>query len=277
MTSPAGNRSEPGKSGRLSPSFTLVELMVVAAIMGLLAGVAAMSLRGLRSPALNAAADEAASALKNARQMAIGSGRRTFVLFPITTNALLASNTFRSYAIFEEIPAGEEFSQPDSSGNTVTNTATNAVYIPKTEWRTLPEGTLISHLAGGFYSVEMGDPFPRTEFLGQPRPRRAAQTSGAGQEWQFFESFKTFDVRNPGSPGTSLATLTNVPFLAFYPNGRAYYLNAGYGSGTALCVVQGYVSGSQVVVTDTNKFFNVETDPVVGRVRVRSRQSYVNF
>jgi|GEM_PF-3340108 len=276
MISPAGNRRGQDKPDRLAPSFTLVELLAVATIMGLLAGVAAVSLRGLRSPALNAAADEAASALKNARQMAIGSGRRTFVLFPITTNALLATNAFRSYAIFEEIPAGEEFSQPDASGNVVTNTATNAVYVPKTEWRTLPEGTLISHLAGGFYSVEMGDPFPKN-FLGQPRPRQAAQTSGAGQEWQFFESFKTFDVRNPGSPGTSLATLTNVPFLAFYPNGRAYYLNAGHGSGAALCVVQGYVSGSQVVVTDTNKFFNVETDPVVGRVRVRSRQSYLNF
>jgi len=277
MTLPAGNRRERDKLGRLSPSFTLVELMVVAAIMGLLAGVAAVSVRGLRSPALNAAADETASALKTARQMAIGSGRRTFVLFPIATNALLASNIFRSYAIFEEVPAGEEFPQPDANGNTVTNSATNAVYLAKTEWRTLPEGTLVSNLAGGFYSVERGDPFPSTNFLGRRLAREAAQTREAGQEWKFFESFKTFDVRNPGSPGTSLATLTNVPFLAFYPNGRAYYLNAGYGSGAALCLVQGYVEGADVVVTDTNKFYNVETDPIVGRVRVRSRESYASF
>ena len=39
-------------------------------------------------------------------------------------------------------------------------------------------------------------------------------------------------------------------------------------------MVQGFVKGDQIAITDTNNFYTVETDPNVGRVRVRSRDSY---
>ena len=98
MTLRAGNRQRPAPVR----AFSLTELLVVVAIMGIMAGAAALSLRGLRAPALNNAVNETASALKLARQMAVTSRKGQFVVFPITANPLLSSNLFRSYAIFED-------------------------------------------------------------------------------------------------------------------------------------------------------------------------------
>lgn len=266
MTSPAGN------SGlRQCRGFTLVELLAVVAIMGILAGVAALSLRGLRSPALASAANEVASAMKSARQMAIASGRRTYLVFPITNNPL-ATNLFRSYAIFEEVAPGQETTRPNNQGNYATNNGTTSWFIPRTDWRTLPEGAVFCNLAAGNYNTINLDPFTGLT-LGQ-FTARFRRSGSAGQEWQFFESFTNIIVHRENSPGTPLATLTDAPFVAFSPAGRAVYNNAGNGQGMGLRIVQGLVQGDLIAVTDTNNFYTVETDLNVGRVRVRSRDSY---
>ena len=270
MISPAGNKKSKRPGG-----FSLVELLVVAAIMGLLAGVAAMSLRSLRSPALASAANEVASAMKMTRQMAIASGRRTFIVFPIVSNSL-TTNLFRSYAIFEEVPPGEATTRPNASGSYPVNNQTppRSWFIPRTDWRTLPDGVLFCNLATSAYNTINLDPFPSANFLGILfRPTAAKAT--ANQEYNFFESFTTIDVRKEDAPDTPFASLNNVPFLAFYPGGRAYYAgDPGNRQGAGLRLVQGFVRGDQIAVTDTNNFYIVETDPFVGRVRVRNRESY---
>lgn len=234
-----------------------------------------MSLRSLRSPALASAANEVASAMKMTRQMAIASGRRTFIVFPIVSNSL-TTNLFRSYAIFEEVPPGEATTRPNASGSYPVNNQTppSSWFIPRTDWRTLPEGVLFCNLSTGTYNTINLDPFPSAGFLGKPfRPTAASGVSG--QEYKFFESFTSIDVRKEDSPETSLTTLANVPFLAFYPGGRAYYVNPGSTrQGAGLRLVQGFVKGDEIAVTDTNNFYIVETDPFVGRVRVRNRESY---
>lgn len=269
MTLPAGIR--PGQTGA-KDGFTLVELLAVVAIMGIMAGVAAVSLRGLRAPAIVNAANEVASAMKSARQMAIASGRKTIVAFPIAANGL-TTNIFRSYAIFEEVPPGEATTQASPSGGYFTNTTTAPWYVARTDWRTIPDGVVFCNLSTQYYNPLSGDGFGSMR-VGVPYAR-SAQTGSAGNEWQFFTSFANVEVRREDSANSPLATLANVPFLGFYPNGRAYFANSGnLRWGAAIRLTLGFVQGNQVAVTDTNNYYVVETDPTVGRVRVKSRDSY---
>lgn len=266
-TLPAGiSRPRP----RRPAAFSLVELLTVAAIMGMLAGVAAVSLRGLRSPAIASAANEVASAMKSARQMAIASGRKHLVAFPISSNNL-STNLFRSYAIFEEVPPGEAVNEPPFS----TNNLTYPIYLAKTDWRTIPEGVVFCNIATGTYSTINFDPFTGATLGTLFQPVAQANTT-AGREWQYFDSFAPgFPICRPETLQTPLATLVNLPFIGFYPSGRAYYNNPGTSrQGVAIRLVQGFVKGSQIALTDTNNFYYVETDPLVGRIRVRNRESY---
>jgi len=266
-TSPAG---EPNRTG-----FTLVELLTVVAIMGILAGVAAVSLRGLRAPALASAANQVASALKMTRQMAVGSGRRMYMVVPTRTiTELGATNLFRSYAIFEEVRPGEDISIPSGS---YINTGNESIFVARTDWRTLPEGVIFCNLvASGNYSTIAGDPFDGYSNGVFFSPTFAKATKG-GEEWKYFESFKNFDFRSAASPERSLAT-NQAAFLGFYPSGRAYYEGVSQSAtlmqGAAIRLVTGLVKSNMIAVTDTNNYYYVETDPMVGRVRVRSRDSY---
>lgn len=270
MTSPAGNNGIRAETKATRRSFSLVELLAVVAIMGLMAGAAAVSLRGLRAPALANAANEVASVMKMSRQMAIANGRKVYVVFPIQENPLIRSNFFRAYAILEEVPSGEATKEPDASGSFYTNPLTTPFYVARTDWRTLPEGIIFCNLASSSYSLEAGDVLPP---VGQSSTRLVG--SGMGRdEWRYFESYTNFDVRSAANPGVSLGTMNNVPFIGFNPTGRALYNGEVYRQGAAIRLTAGIAQGDRVTVTDTNNYYNIETDPNIGRIRLRTRESY---
>jgi type II secretory pathway pseudopilin PulG len=250
----------------------------VAAIMGILAGVAAVSLRGLRSPALASAANEVASAMKSARQMAIASGRKTYLAVPIAANAY-TTNLFRSYAIFEEVPRGEPSRNPPYATNMppLVNAGNSEVVCEAlTDWRTLPDGVVFCNLAAGSYSPNSQpreDEMPPTSELGQLLGRTAGQAYGK-EEWKYFESFTNLAVRTPGTLAQLNDPIRNASFLGFYPSGRGCYNGPAYGQGAGFRLAVGFVRGELVAITDIRNYYVVETDAFTGRVRVRARESF---
>jgi len=252
-------------------AFSLTELLVVVAIMGIMAGAAALSLRGLRAPALNNAVNETASALKLARQMAVTSRKRQFVVFPITANPLLSSNLFRSYAIFEELGPGET----SSDGLVVNNEATyrgESIWVARTDWRVLPDGVVFCNLAVSGYSSMQGDPFGGGFRVGMPAGRTTQTTSTGGEEWRYFMSFTNLLVVLPNQEQLSLSA---VPYLGFAPSGKAFFTGSDRNNQSALRLMEGtVVQGTQVAVNKTNNYFYIETDRLVGRIRVRPKESY---
>jgi prepilin-type N-terminal cleavage/methylation domain-containing protein len=272
MTSLAGNNPKWVFRG-----FTLVELLVVVAIMGVLAGAAAVSLRGLRSPALVGAANEVASAMKMTRQMAVASGRKMLLVFPSDTSATnLGAIPLRSYAIFECLEPG--FETREAPAYTHPETANQPVFLAKTDWRKLPEGIFFCNFASNGHAPIAGDPFTGGGFsVGNPVRRQNLLPGSVpnGTEWQYFMSVTNLPIGRPNDPGTTLATLNNVPYVGFLPDGRAFYTRSDYYDVAGLRLVQGFVQNlDALAVTDTNSFYYIETDSRTGRIRVRSRDSY---
>lgn len=272
MISPAGNRH----LGRLG-GFTLVELLAVVAIMGILAGVAAVSLRGLRSPALASSANQVASAMKMTRQMAVASGRKMLMVFPSNTSANnLGAVPLRSYAIFEQLDPGFETREPPAY--THPETANQPVFLARTDWRKLPEGIFFCNFVSNGHAPMAGDPFSGGGFvLGNPVRRQNLLPGSVpnGTEWQYFMSVTNLPIGRPTNPATVLATLNNVPYVGFLPDGRAFYTRSEFYNPAGLRLVQGFVQNQDALaVTDTNSFYYIEVDSVTGRIRVRSRDSY---
>jgi prepilin-type N-terminal cleavage/methylation domain-containing protein len=259
-TSPVGNKAVLAGGG-----FSLVELLVVVAIMGMLAGTAAISLRGLRAPAMASAAAEVASALKATRQMAVASGRKTYFVVAATPNDF-TTNVFRSYAIVEEIRPGEETREPPY----LQNTNNNSFFIAKTDWRVLPEGIFFNDLIAAGYRSMNENPLQLPSGLGQPGPRPLDAT---GNTKPSFMSFTNFSLRDSRNPANTLGAF-QAPFFAFLPDGRASWAGAFSFGQAGIRLVQGFVRNNQLAVTDLNNYYFVEVDGFVGRIRVRSKDEY---
>lgn len=236
---------------------------MVVAIMGMLAGTAAISLRGLRAPAMANAASEVASALKATRQMAVASGRKTYFVVATTPNDF-TTNLFRSYAILEEIRPGEETREPPF----LQNTNNTSFFMAKTDWRVLPEGIFFNDLiAAGYKSMAENT---LTSRIGEPGPRPLDPTGNTKPSFMSFTNFSLRDSRNPS------ATLGNFQgaFFAFLPDGRASWAGAFSFGQAGIRLVQGFVRNNQLAVTDLNNYYFIEVDGYVGRIRVRSRDEY---
>ena len=107
-----------------SSAFSLVELLVVIAIIGMMVGLSALAVSGMRAPAVQHAASQVMSGLSLARQIAITKNTQSAFLIATNTDTGFPSEPYRYWSVvysnkgatnwtfakdWEELPAGAIF------------------------------------------------------------------------------------------------------------------------------------------------------------------------
>ena len=82
-----------------SPAFSLVELLVVMAIIGMMVGLSALAVSGMRAPAVQHGADQVMSGLSLARQIAITKNTQAALLIATNTSSGFPAEPYRYWAV----------------------------------------------------------------------------------------------------------------------------------------------------------------------------------
>ena len=82
-----------------SSAFSLVELLVVMAIIGMMVGISALAVSGMRAPAVQHAADQVMSGLSLARQIAITKNTYAALLIATNTSSGFPSEPYRYWSV----------------------------------------------------------------------------------------------------------------------------------------------------------------------------------
>lgn len=143
----------PQAGGRLS-AFSLVELLVVMAIIGIMSGLSIVALQGMRAPAVQHAAEQVMSGLSLARQLAITKNTQAAFLIADQAGAGFPDEPFRYWSVVYS--------------NRGSNTWTRAK-----NWEKLPDGAFILETrgqSGAAYSSISGVPLSTDYDLGAVTP-----------------------------------------------------------------------------------------------------------
>ena len=121
------------------------------------------------------------------------------------------------------------------------------------DWEELPPGTFIleTRKTGSDYNAISGNPLSADYAIGAVTPDKF--------------SYASFSIN-----GTSIAN-TDIPCIQFNSSG-AVLTNVG----NAIRIVVGSVLRGNATLTSTNLYYFVETDKTIGRIRLRSPESYSN-
>ncbi len=237
---PQTTTSETGKRPPSGPArgFSLVELLTVVAIMAIVMGLVAVGVSGMQRPGLQTAAAQVSSGFSLARQLAIT--RNTTAAFIMATNTNgtgMPSEPYKYWSV--------------ATSNRGANT-----WTLRKDWERLPDGAVFLESlgsAGGGYNPITSNPFPPSFTVGQPSTPAT------------FANAIPFSV----TAGASSVSFPASPAVLFNSDGSAS------GNAVAVRLADGAVNGSgEVILRSTNRFFFVETDATVGRIRVRAPESY---
>lgn len=254
------------RSARLSAAaFTLTELMVVVAIIAIISTVLMVSLGSTRGTSVQSAAQMVASALGEARQLAIAtrSEVRLCIAVPNTENN---TQPFQSFSIVRKL-------KEDPQGR----------WVMVRDWTPLPGGVVFNDIATASYSS--ANLAPLSASPGQPSARTIGSASGgSANAWQFFSSaangMQIVDAADPANPhiaaqGARNQTWAQAAYIGFGARGNALYQNPYFFQGAGIRLASGYVApGNEIVITDANNWRYVETDGLGGRIVVRARENY---
>jgi len=215
-------------SARLASSrgMSLIELLVVAAIISMMAGLLGLGLKGMKSPAIKGAASQVTSGLSLARQLAISKNTKAALI--IENGTANGRIPYRHWAVV--------YSNKGSGNWTVAK-----------KWEPLPEGAVFLETVTNTITKP-----PISKSLGQPFPPTASD----------------FNSTNMTINGTSF---TSLPCIMFLSDGAASIT----GNAIAIRIASGLAeTNGQVTLTSTNQYYFVETDGIVGRIRMRAPESY---
>jgi prepilin-type N-terminal cleavage/methylation domain-containing protein len=134
---------------RNSPAFTLIELLMVIAIMGILAAIALPTLRGLKPNAKVAATRQLLDAVGRARQLAISQRTSVYMVFVSTNFWSDPAYTYASWTSNDQATANSLLDKQLTGYAYVCLRSVGdqpGVHTPRylSSWRTLPQGAYIS-------------------------------------------------------------------------------------------------------------------------------------
>jgi prepilin-type N-terminal cleavage/methylation domain-containing protein len=218
-----------------SPAFTLVELLMVVAIMAIVMGSLGIAISNMGGPAPQVAAGQVASGLSLARQYAVAKNLETrFIICNLqgATGPGLPP---------EKLPGGVVFLNLVQSGY-------NTINDP------------------GILGASVGKPH---------KPTFSATPGIDGSEWKVFESFTNYSQINVGSSTFKLGDTPSIGYRGVGEAVLASGKSVGSANqAMAIRVALGVVTpNNEIILKATNNYFYVETDKR-GRVRVRSKESY---
>ena len=168
---------------RNSPAFSLVELLVVMAIIGIMIGLSALAVQGMRAPALQHAADQVMSGLSLARQIAITKNTQAAFLIATNTNSGFPAEPYRYWSV-------------------VYSNRGNSTWTLAKDWEALPNGAFFLDTrgqGGADYLTIGGNPLADDYSVGTFQPNKFATA--------------TFTVN-----GTAINNAT-IPFIQFNSDG----------------------------------------------------------
>jgi prepilin-type N-terminal cleavage/methylation domain-containing protein len=261
MKHPAGS---PERTTRADSAFTLTELMVVITIIAIISTVMMVSLGSTRGTSVQSAAQMVASALGEARQLAIAtrSETRLCIALPNTGNN---TKPFQAFSIIRKL-------KEDPQGR----------WVMVRDWTTLPAGSVINDISTGSYRTAAVSELAAA--LGQPSSRTIGSPGNSADAWRFVSSatsnlelVATVNSTNAhmAAPGAQNQRWSQVGYVGFGARGNAVYQDAAYFQGAGIRIASGYVTpNSQIVITDTNNWRYVETDGLGGRIVVRARENF---
>jgi len=213
---------------------SLIELLVVVAIICMMAALLGLGLKGMKSPAIKGAASQVTSGLSLARQLAVSKNTKAALL--IETNSANGRMPFRYWSVV--------YSNKGSGNWTVAK-----------KWESLPEGAVFVEVLSVNYSAITNKNITGISSLGQPFTPSDFTTN-------------SFII----SPST---TSSNLPAIMFASDGAAITGTTTTLTNAAIRIASGVTeTNGQVTLTSTNQYYFVETDGIVGRIRMRAPESY---
>jgi prepilin-type N-terminal cleavage/methylation domain-containing protein len=134
-------------------AFSLVELLVVMAIIGMMVGLSAMAVQGMRAPAVQHAADQVMSGLSLARQIAITKNTQAALLIATNTSSGFPAEPYRYWAVVYSNRSSTDWSFAK-------------------DWEALPNGAffLDTRGQGGSYAPIEGNPLASDYSVGPIQP-----------------------------------------------------------------------------------------------------------
>ena len=222
-----------------SSAFSLVELLVVIAIIGMMVGLSTVAVQGMRAPAVQHAADQVMSGLSLARQVAI------------------TKNTHAALLIADQTSAGFPTNGPYRHWSVVYSNKGLDTWTIAKDWEELPNGAVFSQL---LENARTNNSFP------------SGSSPGSAITGSYYPGNYTTSYTNIISGNNTFST-TSTPSIQFNSSGVAIGDGRWAGS-VGIRISPGTAMSGNATITSTNQYYIIESDHAIGRIRLRSPESY---